>query len=143
MNSETLRALNKRFTARHEWMAHSDEAYPVPLDWFKAHCSRFYFTDAEILAAAVNVWPAQTSGVYFLVRDGEIVYVGQAKNIRQRIEQHDDSGKIFDAIAWLEAPLLFLNDIEAYYIYRIRPRENIREPSFWEGIELLKQLEAV
>lgn len=44
--------------------------------------------------------PAAGSFVYLLVDNGEIVYVGQTRNLRRRLANHGD--KQFDLVSWME-----------------------------------------
>lgn len=118
-------------------MPHQDSTFPIPCDWITANASRFYFTNKQIIEAAKPefVDPRQELScrlwaVYFLICNGEIVYVGQSSNLERRLEQHVESGKVFDAITWFEAPKWFLSDIEAYYIWRCNPVLNNTWPTF-------------
>lgn len=66
------------------------------------------------------------SGVYFLIADDEIVYVGESENIIVRISQHiqSDKGKIFDRWCWLQVPAEERRKVERAYITRFNPRLN-------------------
>jgi hypothetical protein len=109
-------------------MDHQDETYPIPCEWLKANASRFYFTDAQILDAAQpelrlsSKWDA--GGIYFLIRNGKIIYVGKSHNLSLRINQHRRAGVDFDSLTWFEAPQFYLRDIESHYIHRIKPSMN-------------------
>lgn len=120
-------SLNTKITVGYEEFPHKCAKYPIPLDWLKANCRRFYYTEAEIMtAASSDSIPDYVGGIYFLVCNNKIVYVGQSKNISHRIGEHVDSGRKFNKVAWFEAPALFLTDIEMYYIERINPEWNVR-----------------
>lgn len=117
-----------------------DEVYPKPVDWLKANAMRFYFTNEQILAATlpdfnhpVDEYTYHT-GIYFLIKDGEIIYVGQSKHIAYRIWEHQ--WMRWNGVVWFEAPRRFLDDIEAFYIRRILPRNNIKIP-FYDGFDPL------
>lgn len=106
----------------------SDAVYRIPIEWLKANAKRFHFTEKQILDAAVKEFHApdlppmaRCYGIYFLIRNKEIVYVGMSRDIPGRIDQHKENGMPFDSFAWFEAPENFLRDIEAYYIRRIKP----------------------
>jgi hypothetical protein len=117
-------------------MPHKDVAFPIPCEWIVANASRFYFTNNQILEAAqpkfvdpdrdghCRLW-----AVYFLIQDAEIVYVGQSSCMENRMEQHREDGKAFDHIAWFEAPQLYINEIEAFYIWRCNPIYNNKWPA--------------
>jgi len=114
----------------------TDEVYRIPDEWLKANARRFYFTDQQITDAAVTKFETPNLGpytrcflIYFLIDEGEIVYVGQSRDFDNRLEAHRKSGKQFDSFAWFEAPDLYLKQIEAYYIDRIQPFYNGEYPS--------------
>lgn len=122
-------SLCQKITLDHETLPHKCEQYVIPIKWLKANCRNFYFTDDEILAEALPiVHDGCLCGIYFLIKNNKIMYVGQSKYINMRIGQHRDACREFDAVAWFEAPELFLNDIEAYYINRIEPEWNRTSP---------------
>lgn len=118
-------------------LAHKDDIYTIPCKWIAANASRFYFTNKQILEAAqpdfVDPYPESYCRiwvVYFLIRNSEIVYVGQSSCFSERLEQHREGGKDFDRISWVEVPALFINDIEAYYIWRCNPIMNNKWPRY-------------
>jgi hypothetical protein len=120
-------------------LAHRDDAYPIPCNWITANASRFYFTNKQILAAAqpnfIDPNPdgyCRLRAVYFLIKESEIVYVGQSSDLGGRIERHRKTGKVFDSLTWFEAPQLFIDDIEAYYIWRCNPILNNKWPTYAE-----------
>jgi hypothetical protein len=73
----------------------------------------------EIIKGAIPFTLA--SGVYFLVDNGEIVYVGQSVNVYSRISQH---GIKFDKFAFVPCPVNLLDRLESFYIHVLRPRSN-------------------
>lgn len=62
-----------------------------------------------------------SSGVYFLVDNEEIVYVGQSVNVYSRISQHVIK---FDKYAFVPCPVNLLDRLESFYIHFLRPRSN-------------------
>lgn len=62
-------------------------------------------------------------GVYFLIKDMEVIYVGQSINIHSRIEEHERT-KVFDTFTYIECPRSDLNVIEAKYINKFKPSLN-------------------
>lgn len=62
-------------------------------------------------------------GVYFLIKDEEIIYVGQSVNIEARIHQHR-STKSFDRFTYIECNSEDLNKIETMYINKLKPKLN-------------------
>jgi hypothetical protein len=65
----------------------------------------------------------KSSGVYFLIADREIVYVGQSVNVYSRIDEHA-KGKDFDRYAYVPCPIEMLDKLESLYIHCLRPRLN-------------------
>jgi hypothetical protein len=66
------------------------------------------------------------SGVYFLYRDGIVVYVGQARDIRRRVASHMADGvKDFDSVSFIPFAVDKLLSAEARYIRRLRPMYNL------------------
>lgn len=61
-------------------------------------------------------------GVYFLVKNGEIVYVGQSINIANRITAHRD--KDFDDVSFILCEPNNLNILETLYILAYQPKYN-------------------
>lgn len=80
------------------------------------------YTEDEIVAGSIPI--PLTCGIYFLVRDGVVVYVGQSKNVHRRINDHK-SGKEFDRINVIECLEKDLDQLEALYIKKFRPLLNI------------------
>jgi len=71
-------------------------------------------------------------GIYFLIKDDRVVYVGQSRsNMLQRIAQHTHD-KDFDAVAVHAVPerygLTDLDELEAAYIYELTPPYNAIMP---------------
>lgn len=69
---------------------------------------------------AVYRWP---SGVYFLVHDGKVVYVGQSITVLSRMLSHLKDKK-FDRILFIPAPHPECVALEAAFIRHLRPPEN-------------------
>ena len=74
------------------------------------------------------------SGVYFLIKDGKVVYVGQSRCIPQRLESHARYGSVegdcgrsnheFDSAYYIKLSPLFLDDVEKALIKWFRPSCN-------------------
>jgi hypothetical protein len=62
------------------------------------------------------------SGVYFLIQDDKVVYVGQSVNVYSRIAQHVD--KQFDKYAFVPCDVDLLNKLESLYIHVLKPKLN-------------------
>ena len=61
-------------------------------------------------------------GIYFLINDDKIVYVGQTKNGLRRIMQHYD--KTFNKYSFVETTLEDLDYYEDLYIMKYQPKYN-------------------
>lgn len=67
-------------------------------------------------------------GIYFLFDGDEIVYIGQSENIYKRVGTHL-SDKIFDSWNYIEYPDENLDELEAEYILKYKPKYNQSIPS--------------
>ena len=56
------------------------------------------WTEEEILSRATSP-PEKESGVYALIHDDEIVYIGQSCDMRSRLQDHQSSNKTFDQVS--------------------------------------------
>ena len=65
------------------------------------------------------------SGVYFLCKNNEIVYVGQAQSVSNRVGNHCGDGvKDFDSAFCIPVSISLLNAVEQYYIKAFLPKYN-------------------
>jgi excinuclease UvrABC nuclease subunit len=86
-------------------------------------------TEAEIvgLAREMKVY----CGIYFLILDDKIVYVGQSNNIYNRLARHiHGKSKNFNQFSFIEVPLDQLNMVETAYIHHFRPKYNFGTNGF-------------
>ncbi len=82
------------------------------------------YTPADITEGAI---PAGAScGIYFLVRGGEIVYVGKTLDVFLRLSKHRRAGRNFDAFNFLPCPQSQLDELERLYITAFLPLGNFR-----------------
>jgi hypothetical protein len=73
-----------------------------------------------------------TTGIYFLLDEGVIVYVGQSRDVQRRVDQHGTSKAIpFDRAMWMRLPTNELDAFESALICLLRPRHNVHVPR-WE-----------
>lgn len=75
----------------------------------------------EIVKAAIP-WK-KFSGVYFLVDNNEVVYVGQARNVQERLSQQHKEKK-FTHYAFVPCPIEVMDKLESLYIHCLRPKLN-------------------
>jgi hypothetical protein len=114
-------------------MPFNDDMYRIPVKWLEANAKRFHVTNQQIIDAAITLDEMDKQrhryticGVYFLLDEDRIIYVGMSTNIRWRAKQHLDVAFVpFNRIAWVEAPDMYIRDIESYYIDRIQPHFNL------------------
>lgn len=77
-------------------------------------------TEEDIIKSSAP-WAA-ASGVYFLINDDKIIYVGQSTNVYARITAHHD--KEFNNFAFIPCDLEALDGLESLYIHIFRPPLN-------------------
>lgn len=70
------------------------------------------------------------TGVYFLLQGKKVVYIGQTKNIKSRLQAHkEDRSKVFDNVRFIDGvPVDLLDAVEAYYINKVKPKYNVSLP---------------
>jgi hypothetical protein len=94
-------------------------------------CREIPHRQVDILEAAIPL--RRNSAVYFLLRDGDVIYVGQSSDVMARISRHRREGKQFDSFAYMECEPEELDRLESLYINAFVPPENLtfgnhREP---------------
>jgi hypothetical protein len=89
---------------------------------FSTLTGRTLHTEDEIVSASVEM--PSTCGVYFLVHEHRVVYVGQSVNILARVGSHKASRKVFDRVAFVTCAQEHLNVVESLYIHILRPPLN-------------------
>jgi|OM-RGC.v1.015793613 predicted DNA-binding transcriptional regulator AlpA len=79
--------------------------------------------ERKIVEKATSV--GLSSGVYFLIKDDEVVYVGQSRKLLSRLGSHvrDNLGK-FDSYCYIKCDEGKLDALESLYIHLIRPKMN-------------------
>jgi hypothetical protein len=77
--------------------------------------------ESEIVAASSPL--VARVGVYFLVEDARVVYVGQSVDVFKRIAEHGRS-KMFSSVAFVECRRDQLDALESLYIHLLRPKLN-------------------
>lgn len=86
-------------------------------------CREIPHSQNAVLEAAIPT--ARASGVYFLIREGEVVYVGQSVDVLHRIARHRREGKRFDAFSYIECDSAEMDRLETLYIKSFVPEENL------------------
>lgn len=112
-----IRAL-KESTAREQTDKHLVEFS----DFSTALTGKTFCTESDIVAAS-NQNYLFLCGVYFLVKDGRVIYIGQSNNIAGRIAQHVGQ-KDFDAYSFIQCDEDQLDILESLYIHFLNPPLN-------------------
>lgn len=84
-------------------------------------------TEQEILDSKVKIETIENriGGVYFLIHNDTIVYVGSSVNIYDRIKEHKSHGhKEFDSFNFIECPEEAMHDEENDCIFELVPKYN-------------------
>lgn len=82
-------------------------------------------SDKEIFSNKIEL--GILCGIYFLLKDQQVVYVGQSTNIFCRVADHLLS-KEFDSFSYFECDRKDLTDFEAAYINKYKPKLNVVIP---------------
>jgi hypothetical protein len=104
-------------------------------EWLERNYERFLYSPSHICSAA-SPYPSRhkgatrrdPSGIYFLLSDGKIFYVGLSIHVFARIDQHRNEGMTFTHFWYFKAPKLLLSEIELFYIHAFEPPLNIKYP---------------
>src|SRR5687767_1064639 len=71
----------------------------------------------------IEVTERNWTGVYHLIKDGTVVYVGQTTNVFRRIGSHCD--KDFDAFEFFPCSVAELDAVEQEHLKRLAPTLNV------------------
>lgn len=83
-------------------------------------------TEAEIIADALIL--GKICGVYFLIKDRRVDYVGQSLDVEDRLREHRQAGKAFDSYFWVACHAKDLRRLETAYIRLLDPPGNTFKP---------------
>lgn len=114
----TIDAMRRRFD---EGGAHEGLPTSSPTSVLKAQ-REVPHSLAEILMASVP--HVTSSGIYFLMRGAEVIYIGQAYDLLQRISRHRREGRVFDAFSYVPCEIDELDALESLYLRAVVPEEN-------------------
>lgn len=95
------------------------------------------YSEDELVGTSIPT--PETSGIYFLIQNGSVVYVGQSNNVHRRISEHLTS-KCFDRVNVIECPASELDRVEALYIRRLKPILNAVGKSGVDEFDLQSEL---
>lgn len=93
---------------------------------FRSPPPAYLLTAKEILSKPRCSADAGAGGVYFLINDEEITYVGQSENIPLRVRSHRrrEHNHPFERWTYIETPKDVRSLIEQYYIALLIPAHN-------------------
>lgn len=103
-----------------------------PIKWLEQSYPRFLYTADHIVKNAVPYALEEgpnKGGIYFLIQESDIVYVGQSDTIYRRLIQHRKAQFPFSHF-WCfgGVPQMFLEHVELFYIYALEPPLNNKYP---------------
>ena len=97
-------------------------------------------TTDGVLARAI---PMRTGiGVYFLIREGVIVYVGKSVNVMARIAAHY-ADKAFDSYTWVRCSRAKMAQLELDYIDLFMPEYNFQAKNYHSKLAVRASIEAM
>lgn len=112
-------------------------------DWFERNPHVLSHLPSKIIRESVKFISddraPQDSGIYFLIDKENIVYVGKARNIYTRLEDHHwRSHKRFDRY-WCFGgiPYIWLGQAEGYYIKQCKPFWNVAHVPYSAALDKL------
>lgn len=109
---------------RRPWLA----AGQAPIEWFEQNFRAFVFAPNHIVTSSQPYEPGRgdwAPGIYFIIENSRIVYVGKSVNIARRLDSHYVGPKRFTHFWCFTMPELFLTHVESYYTNLLRPLYNI------------------
>lgn len=80
-------------------------------------------TEKEIVDSCVCLKSPDVTGVYFLAKGGEVVYVGQSMNVFKRIASHVESMDV-DGFCYIRCSPKLMDTLESIYIHFLQPKNN-------------------
>lgn len=114
-------ALGREISSRQASLKILEDQKPIR-EAFAKLTGRTLHTEEEIVSVSVPV--PDICGIYFLVHNNRVVYVGQSVNIPARVGHHKTAGKTFDRVAFVACQQEHLNILESLYIHILRPPLN-------------------
>lgn len=99
----------------------------------------------QIISGAVVLYDitqmtGRMCGIYFLINDGEIVYVGQSVNVFSRVSSHAQAGKQFTSVKFLPCEPEKMNEIEGLLIRLLSPKLNGNDGPYSKAASLLQSI---
>lgn len=85
------------------------------------------------------------AGVYFLIKDGSVIYVGSTLNLETRLNAQFHTSIKHDSYHFIRVPTtdrMSVQTIEAEYILRLKPKKNISIPTGYKWVRLSNMISA-
>lgn len=129
-NIAKRKAEQEEMLKQRDWLYQEIKALEEKLAQIKSHEAMHYLSKKvtgkgllrhDQIVESAKQWQ-ELSGVYFLVDEDKVIYVGQSVNIYSRIPQHHD--KKFDKFTYVLCEPRFLNIVETLYIHCLQPKLN-------------------
>lgn len=105
--------------------AHNDEVNSIKRDTKRPLPENMTSVEEILESSAPITDPTPLCGVYFLIKDTEIVYVGRSLNVTQRVIAHKSGDKDFDRYSYVTYEESELKEKESEYIAYLKPKYNI------------------
>lgn len=86
----------------------------------------------EVLEAAIPY--GSGTGIYFLIKDKEVIYIGQSVDVFHRMARHRRDNRQFDSFAYLECEADRLDELECAYITAFVPFLNVSLGKMPKGV---------
>lgn len=114
-----LEAEVKRLSRRRDELKHSMAQAELSMTL----TGKALLREPEIVAASQPM--PELSGIYFLISEGRVMYVGQSTNVINRVSTHAKS-RAFESFAFCPCSPEELDVFESLYIHLLQPPENGR-----------------
>ena len=103
-------------------------------------CDHIMHSEEDIHRGAYGAEDNRHAGVYFLMRDEVVTYVGQSINVMNRIQTHkNERAKYFNLYNYILCDVDQLDMLESLYIHKFHPEHNKTAPvPFYQITKTLK-----
>lgn len=106
-----------------EWNPWGDEHQT---DWLVSNLEKFAVSPDDIFDGAATDFDIDFYGVYFLIRNEILQYIGKTSEWSQRHQAHRRNGRRFDEAFFLTVPPDLAEIVEETYLNLAYPPENLR-----------------
>lgn len=85
----------------------------------------------ELVRDQREALPDGVRGIYFMLHDRRVAYVGKSKDIRKRFQSHYSNGRVIWKFAFVNCTEDQETDLENRYIFEYWPALNVRGKPWW------------